>query len=88
MEMLVRALPWVVGGLILVIALVALQKPLKWLGRLIARTGVGLAVLLGVSQVGGFIGVTLGVNLMNALVLGVLGIPGFGLLLMLNWALR
>ena len=38
--------------------------------------------------VGGLIGVTLGVNLFNALVLGVLGAPGFGLLLMLPWALR
>ena len=30
----------------------------------------------------------LGVNLFNALILGILGIPGFGLLMMLNWALR
>ena len=29
----------------------------------------------------------LGVNLTNALVLGLLGVPGFGLLLLLNWAL-
>ncbi len=40
------------------------------------------------SQVGQFIGVSLGVNLVNALILGVLGVPGFGLLLMLQWVLR
>ena len=39
------------------------------------------------SQVGQFIGVSLGVNLVNALILGVLGVPGFGLLLMLQWVL-
>ena len=37
--------------------------------------------------VGGVLGVNLGVNLLNALVLGVLGAPGFGLLLLMNWAL-
>ena len=44
-----------------------------------------LAVL---SQTGGALGLSLGVNLVNALVLGLLGVPGFGLLLMLQWALR
>lgn len=52
-----------------------------------ARTGVGLAALWALSGVGGLVGLHLGVNLVNALVLGVLGVPGFGLLLMLNWAL-
>ena len=88
MGSLIQILPWVVGGLILVIALAALQKPFKWLLRLLARTGAGLAVLFAVSKVGEFIGLSLGVNLVNALVLGVLGAPGFGLLLMLNWALH
>ena len=49
---------------------------------------VGLAVLALFSQVGHLSGVSLGVNLVNALVLGVLGVPGFGLLLMLQWMLR
>lgn len=75
------------GGLILVIALAALRRPLRWVGRVCARTGVGLGALFLLSKVGGLIGVSLGVNLWNALVMGVLGVPGFGLLLMLNWVL-
>ena len=51
-------------------------------------TAFGLAVLALFSQVSPLIGVSLGVNPVNALVLGVLGAPGFGLLLMLQWALR
>ena len=82
MESLVSMLPWLLGGLVLVVAMAALQKPLRGLVRLLARTGVGLAVLWLFGRVGGLIGVTLGVNLFNALVLGVLGAPGFGLLLM------
>ena len=49
--------------------------------------GVGLAVLYALSGVGGLAGVHLGVNLVNALVLGLLGAPGFGLLLMVHWVL-
>ena len=44
-ELLMKTLPWLVGGLILAILLAALRRPLKWLLRLAARTGVGLAVL-------------------------------------------
>ena len=88
MESLVNMLPWLLGGLVLAVALAALRKPLRSLARLLARTGAGLAILWLLSKVGGLIGVTLGVNLFNALVLGVLGAPGFGLLLMLTWALR
>ena len=44
-ELLTQTLPWVVGGLILAVALAALRRPLKGLLRLAARTGVGLAVL-------------------------------------------
>lgn len=79
---------WAAAGLVLLAALILLRGPLKLLGRLLVRTAAGLAGLFAFSQVGGLIGVSLGVNLINALVLGVLGVPGFGLLLMLNWALQ
>lgn len=70
------------------LALLVLRRPLHGLLRLLGRTAAGLAGLFAFSQVGGLIGVTLGVNLINALTLALLGAPGFGLLLMLNWALR
>ncbi len=73
------------GGLL--VALILFWKPLKGLGRLAARTGVGLAALAVFSPVGGMMGISLGVNLLNGVVLGLLGLPGFGLLLMLNWIL-
>ena len=69
-------------------ALILLRRPLRKLLLLLARTAAGLAGLLVFGQVGGLIGVTLGVNLTNAFVLGLLGLPGFGLLLLLNWALQ
>ena len=56
-------------------------------GRVTLRTGLGLGVLALFSGVGEAIGVHLGVNLVNALLLGLRGAPGFGRLLMLHWAL-
>ena len=80
--------PWLAVALLALSILALLPRPLGRLLRLAARSAVGLAVLALFSQVGQFIGVSLGVNLVNALILGVLGVPGFGLLLMLQWVLR
>ena len=80
--------PWLAVALLALSILALLHRPLGRLLRLAARSAVGLAVLALFSQVGPFIGVSLGVNLVNALILGVLGVPGFGLLLMLQWVLR
>lgn len=79
---------WGVAGLLLCTALLLLRRPLAQLVRLVLRSSVGLAVLALFSQVGHLAGISLGVNLVNALVLGLLGVPGFGLLLMLQWVLR
>ena len=79
---------WCLAGLLLCAVLLLLRRPVARLLRLALRSSVGLAALALFSQVGGLVGINLGVNLVNALVLGVLGLPGFGLLLMLQWALR
>ncbi len=79
---------WCLAGLLLCAALLVLRRPAARLLRLALRSSVGLAILALFSQVGHLIGVSLGVNLVNALVLGLLGIPGFGLLLLLQWVLR
>lgn len=79
---------WCLAGLLLCAALLLLRRPAARLLRLALRSSVGLAALALFSQVGHLFGVQLGVNVINALVLGLLGAPGFGLLLMLQWALR
>ncbi len=81
------ALPWLAGSLGIVVAFALLQRPLSGLCRLATRTGLGLAFLALFAPLGRALGATLGVNLFNALVLGTLGAPGFGLLLMLRWVL-
>lgn len=76
------------GALGVLFLLAVLRKPLGRFLRLCTRTGAGLCALAVFAPVGNLLGAGLGVNLFNALVLGVLGAPGFGLLLMLKWVLR
>ncbi len=80
--------PWGALILLLLAALALFHRPLGRLLALAVRSSVGLAALALLSPAAQLIGVNLGVNLINALVLGVLGVPGFGLLLMLQWVLR
>ena len=58
--------PWLAVALLALSILALLHRPLGRLLRLAARSAVGLAVLALFSQVGQFIGVSLGVNLVNA----------------------
>lgn len=80
--------PWLAGFALFITALLVLRRPLGRLWRLGVRSAGGLAALALLDPVGQLVGVTLGVNWVNALVLGVLGAPGFGLLLMLQWVLQ
>ncbi len=78
---------------LLALPLVALLIPacragLGRLLRLLARTLAALGGLAALKAVGGALGLGLGVNLFNALTVGVLGAPGLALLLMLNWLTR
>lgn len=75
---------WAAGGLALVLILG--RRPLAALGRLAVRSGLGLVFLWLFQGLGTLLGVTLGVNLLNGLVLGALGLPGLGLLLLAQWA--
>lgn len=78
---------WLWGGAAVaaLLALVMLRRPLRALGQLAVRSGVGVLLLWLFRGVGGLLGVQLGVNLLNGVVLGVLGLPGFALLLMVQW---
>jgi len=74
------------GGLLLAVGLC--RRPLAALCRLVVRSGLGLVFLWLFRGLGGLMGVTLGVNLLNGLVLGALGAPGFALLLLTQWTGR
>ena len=55
--------------------------------RLLLNTLLGFLALWAVHLTAGFTGIALGLNLWNALVVGILGVPGFFLLLLVQWVL-
>ena len=72
-------------GLVLLFLLVAclrlLRQPLKLALRVLACAVWLLNTTTAVT------GLSLGLNLFNALTIGILGVPGLGLLLLLQWVL-
>ena len=61
------------------------RTPLRLVGRVAVNTLLGFGALLLLNLTGSITGVMLGVNLVNALVIGILGVPGLGLLLLVQW---
>ena len=68
-----------------VLILVIFRRPLLWLGKLLVRSLLGLGFLALWSQSGLAAGLAVGVNAFNAFTLGLLGLPGLGLLLLFRW---
>ena len=81
-------LPWVGAAAAVLAALVLLRRPARAAVRAVWRSALWLGVLTAAEQTGVLAALGLGANLANAAVLGVLGLPGFGLLLAAPWLLR
>ena len=75
---------WAAAGAALA-ALALFRRPLGALCRLAVRSGLGLVFLWLFQGLGGLLGVSLGVNLINSVILGALDLPGFALLLLTQW---
>ena len=78
-------------GLLALFFLIALLRifraPLKLALRILGNTLLGFLALWGTHLTAGLTGITLGLNLWNALIIGVLGFPGFVFLLLAQWVL-
>ncbi|MBQ5927902.1 MAG: pro-sigmaK processing inhibitor BofA family protein [Oscillibacter sp.] len=75
-------------GVFFLIALIHLfRRPLGFLLRLLGNTVLGFGALALVRSTSALTGIALGLNLFNALLIGVLGVPGLILLLLSQWVL-
>ena len=78
-------------GLVLLFLAVAcaalLRKPLKMVLRVVLNSALGFGALWLLNATAAVTGISLGLNLFNALTSGVLGVPGLGLLLLVKWVL-
>ena len=61
------------------------KTPLKLAMQVLLNTLLGFGALFLLNPTQAVTGISLGVNLLNALVIGILGVPGLGLLLLVQW---
>ena len=75
------------GALVMVVLIRLMFSPFRLMIRGLFQAIAGLVAVVAVNWLGGSFGVSLGVNLLNALIVGFLGAPGLALLLLSRWAL-
>ena len=74
--------------LFLAVAIIRLFKtPLKLALRTVGNTALGFGALWAINLTTAYTGLSLGLNLFNALTIALLGVPGLGLLLLVKWVL-
>ena len=77
----------ILAGFLLIALIRVFSAPLRLALKLLANTALGFLALWAVGLTSGITGIALGLNLWNALVIGILGLPGFALLLLVQWVL-
>lgn len=74
--------------LFLAVAIIRLFKtPLKLALRTVGNTALGFGALWALNLTTAYTGLSMGLNLFNALTIALLGVPGLGLLLLVKWVL-
>lgn len=87
MDLNQKVIAAVLAGFFAVALLRVFSTPLRLALKLLMNTLLGFLALWAVNLTAGVTGIALGLNLWNALVIGVLGLPGFVLLLLVQWVL-
>lgn len=81
----------VVLGLVILFLVVVIIRlfasPLKIALRVALNSALGFGAVWLLNLTTAVTGLSLGLNLFNAITIGILGVPGFGLLLLMQWVL-
>lgn len=75
----------IVGGILLLLFVKIITKPLRWAGKLFLHALCGFAALFVLNFFGSIVGLTLELSWLNAIVAGVFGMPGVVVLLVLTY---
>ena len=87
MDLNQKILAAILAGFFLVALIRVFRSPFRLALKLLLNTLMGFLALGAVRLPAGLTGIALGLNLWNALLIGVLGLPGFVLLLLVQWVL-
>lgn len=74
-----------VAGIVGFYLIKALSRPIADLGRMLLRSAAAFCAIWAVNVVGAFAGFHMGLNLVSALTIGILGVPGIALLLAVKY---
>ena len=72
---------------LVVMCLRLFAAPLKLALKVLLNSALGFGAVWLLNLTTAVTGLSLGLNLFNAAIIGILGIPGFGLLLLVQWVL-
>lgn len=72
---------------LVVVCLRLFAAPLRLALKVIFNSALGFGALWLLNLTTTVTGLSLGLNIFNAAVIGILGVPGFGLLLLVQWVL-
>ena len=75
----------VIVAILALLLLIILRKPIKIVLKLLLNTVLGFLALFAINWLGSFIGISVAINWINAVIVGVLGVPGVALILLLKW---
>ena len=75
---------WIFIILALFLFLKLIKLPLKLLFKALLSTAAGIILLVIINYIGAAVGIVIGINIINALIVAVLGLPGIALLLLLQ----
>jgi inhibitor of the pro-sigma K processing machinery len=75
----------IIFAILALVVIVIIRKPIKIILKLVLNTVIGFLALFVINYLGAFIGVSVAVNWINAVIVGLLGIPGIALILLLKW---
>ena len=87
MDLNQKVIAALLAGFFLIALLRVFSGPLRLALKLAVNSLLGFMALWAVQATAGVTGIALGLNLWNALVIGILGLPGFVLLLLVQWDL-
>ena len=75
----------IIVAILVLVVFIILKKPIKIVLKLLLNTVIGFVALFVLNWLGSFAGITMPINWLNAVLVGVLGVPGVALVLLLQW---
>ena len=84
-DFLVTVAASAIAVMLLVLTVRIFSAPLRWLWRLVCSSLLGFLVLALIDLLCSPFGIRIGFNLVNAVVIGILGLPGAALLLLVKY---